>query len=76
MFQILYFQILLVGFFDEKLFLFLNSYQKQRPGIILRLKKDRQAKQIRERYLKERYKQLSQAYVSRLEKVESNPKKK
>ncbi|OQV16204.1 putative Nuclear receptor corepressor 2 [Hypsibius exemplaris] len=40
------------------------------------LKKDRQAKQIRERYLKERYKQLSQAYMSRLEKTENNPKKK
>ncbi|XP_055355885.1 nuclear receptor corepressor 2-like isoform X2 [Paramacrobiotus metropolitanus] len=52
-----------------------SNYQKQRAGIILRLKKDRQAKQIRERYLKERYKQLSQAYLSRLEKTEGNPKK-
>ncbi|GAV02064.1 hypothetical protein RvY_12676 [Ramazzottius varieornatus] len=54
----------------------LRDYQRQRPSIISRLKKDRQAKQIRERYLKERYKQLTQAYVDRRERIEGNPKRK
>ncbi|XP_053376289.1 nuclear receptor corepressor 1-like isoform X2 [Mercenaria mercenaria] len=47
-----------------------------KPRLILHFKKRHQARKIRERYLTQRYDQLMQAWVKKVEKWENNPKRK
>ncbi|XP_025090723.1 nuclear receptor corepressor 1-like isoform X5 [Pomacea canaliculata] len=53
-----------------------RRHQEFRKRLISHLKRRHQARRIRERYLTERYDQLMQAWLKKMEKLENNPKRK
>ncbi|KAL3856873.1 hypothetical protein ACJMK2_011584, partial [Sinanodonta woodiana] len=53
-----------------------RKFQTFKKSLILFFKRRHQARKIRERYLTERYDQLMQVWIKKIEKVENNPKRK
>ncbi|KAK3589151.1 hypothetical protein CHS0354_017117 [Potamilus streckersoni] len=53
-----------------------KKFQTFKKSLILFFKRRHQARKIRERYLTERYDQLMQVWIKKIEKAENNPKKK
>lgn len=53
-----------------------RKYAEFKPRLLLHFKKRQQEKRIRERYLTERYDQLMQVWLKKIERIENNAKRK